>query len=102
MIRAVLWLAALIAVAVGAAWLADRPGAVAVDWQGYRIETSVAVLVPLGLAVAAVVVLADRLWRALTDLPGVFGDWRRRRAGRRGIEALSRGLAAIAAGEAET
>ena len=44
MIRVVIFLAAIAALALGAAWLADRPGDVVITWLGYRIETSVMVL----------------------------------------------------------
>ena len=44
MIRVVLFLVVVGALAVGAAWLADRPGDVVVTWQGLRIETSLMVL----------------------------------------------------------
>ena len=44
MIRVVVFLAVIGLVAVGAVWLADRPGEVAITWQGYRLETSVAIL----------------------------------------------------------
>ena len=54
MIRVVLFLIVVGALALGAAWLADRPGDVVVTWQGLRIETS---LMVLGAAVLAA------LWR---------------------------------------
>jgi HemY protein len=33
--------AVVVAVAV---WLADRPGVVLLEWQGYRVETSIGIL----------------------------------------------------------
>ena len=44
MIRVVIFLVLVGLLALGAAWLADRPGDVVVTWQGLRIETSVMVL----------------------------------------------------------
>ena len=44
MTRIILFLIAIGALALGASWLADRPGDVVVTWQGMRIETSVMVL----------------------------------------------------------
>ena len=41
MIRIVLFLLAILAIAVGLHWLADRPGTIVVEWQGYVAETSV-------------------------------------------------------------
>jgi HemY protein len=41
MIRVVLFLVFVACVAVGAAWLAERPGDVTITWLNHRIETSV-------------------------------------------------------------
>jgi len=91
-------LAILIAVAV---WLADRPGHVEIQWQGRVIETSVAVLVA---AVAALMLLAAwlyRLWRSLRRAPGRFVEGRRFARREKGYRALTRGMVAVAAGDAE-
>ena len=55
MIRVVLFLLAVALLAAGVAWVADRPGDVAITWLGYRIETSVMVA---AVAVAALVLAA--------------------------------------------
>src|SRR5690606_19367783 len=44
MIRVVVYLILVGALAAGAVWVADRPGDVTVTWQGMRIETSVMVM----------------------------------------------------------
>ena len=41
MIRLVLYLVAVAALATALAWLADRPGSLVLTWQGYEIETTV-------------------------------------------------------------
>ena len=43
MIRVIIYLIVLAALAYGAVWLAERPGEVAITWQGERIDTSVMV-----------------------------------------------------------
>jgi len=43
MIRIIIFLLAVGIVALGIAWLADRPGEVTVQWMGLQIETSVMV-----------------------------------------------------------
>ncbi len=45
MIRLVVYLLILATIAFGVAWLADRPGAVVIDWQGWHIETSILVAI---------------------------------------------------------
>ena len=50
MLRLILFLALLAAVAVGLSWLADRPGEISITWQGYQIETSVLVGIAAVLA----------------------------------------------------
>ena len=52
MIRVLVFLVLAGLLALGVAWLADRPGEVAITWRGWRIETSVMVLV----AIAAIAV----------------------------------------------
>ena len=52
MIRIVLFLLSVSVIAWGFAWVADRPGEVAITWMGYRVETSVMVA---AFAVAAFV-----------------------------------------------
>ena len=45
-----------VALAAGAAvWVADRPGLIAIDWQGYRFETSFAVMIAGLVAFAAII-----------------------------------------------
>ena len=57
MIRVVFFLLAVGALALAAAWLADRPGDVVLTWQGLRIETSLMVLIGAMLAAMAVLAL---------------------------------------------
>ncbi len=65
MIRVVIFLILVGLLALGAAWLADRPGDVVVTWQGMHIETSVMVLAAgLLVAVAALMLLWTLLERS--------------------------------------
>lgn len=99
MIRALIYFVEVAVVVAIAVWIADRPGTVSVDWQGWRIETSVGVLV---LAVFALVVVAAglyALWRWLLRRPDVWSMRRRLKRQENGLLALSDGLVAIAAGE---
>jgi len=84
----------------GAVFVADRPGSVVVEWQHWRLDTSVAVLA-LGTAFAAlaggwIYIVARKLIRAPRD----FLNARRERKRREGYRALTLGLAAAASGDA--
>ena len=55
----VLWFLGLIAAAAAImAWLLDRPGSASLEWQGYRIETSVALLATVMAVIAAATAIA--------------------------------------------
>ncbi|MGZ8995688.1 MAG: heme biosynthesis HemY N-terminal domain-containing protein, partial [Rhodospirillales bacterium] len=55
--------------AAAAGWLAQRPGMVAMEWGGYRIDTSVPVLLILIGALILVSALLYRLWWSLRRVP---------------------------------
>jgi len=52
MIRVILYLIIIAALAFGAVWLAERPGEVAITWQARRLDTSVMVLIAAAAALA--------------------------------------------------
>jgi HemY protein len=99
MVRVLLYLAVFAALAVGAVWLADRPGEVSVLWQGYRIETSVAIAAIGVVVLAMLAMLAWALARFVLGLPTAFSFASRARRRARGFEAVSRGMVAIGAGD---
>jgi len=100
MIRVVLFLVIVGALALGVAWFADRPGEVLVTWQGYRIETSLMVLGAALLATMAIVGLLWTLARALLRSPFAFLNFLHHRRGERAYQAISRGFVAVGAGDA--
>ena len=102
MIRIILFLLAVAVIAEGFAWVADRPGEIAITWMGYRIETSVMVAV---FAIAALVLAAMLLWsivRAILHSPEQASLFFRHRRAAKGYLAVSRGLIAIGAGDLRT
>jgi HemY protein len=99
MIRVILFLALVGIAALGVAWIADRPGDVAVTWLGFRIETSVTVA---AVALAVTVAVAVAIWsllRTVLRTPDYIAMFLSRRRGERGYRAISRGLVAIGAGD---
>ena len=98
MIRVLVFLVSVALIAAGVAWVADRPGDVAINWLGYRIETSVMVA---ALGVLAMVVAAILLWsivRGIWRSPQQVSIFFRHRRAMKGHLAISRGLIAIGAG----
>ena len=94
MIRVLLFLALVALMAFGVVWFADRPGDVAIVWQGTRIETSVMVA---AVAIGATIVIAILLWsivRTILRSPDLLAMFLSHRRGVRGYLAISRGLVA--------
>lgn len=99
--RLILWALAIAALIGGATWLADNPGSLTLEWRGWRIDSTVAVLIG---AIAAIAMAAAILYRAAWAVwraPGRVLFWRRMARREKGYRTLTRGLVAIAAGEAE-
>jgi len=84
-----------------AVFVADRPGSVELQWQGWQIDTSVAVLA-LGMALLGLVAAAAfHLLRRLVMAPYALMRWRRERRREAGFRALTQGMVAVAAGDPE-
>jgi HemY protein len=99
MIRVLIFILCVVAAALGLAWLADRPGAITVEWLGYQIETSAMVG---ALAIVGIVVVLIVLWGVLRYLftrPAAIAAYARERQKRQGYDALSRGLLAVGVGD---
>jgi HemY protein len=99
MIRVVLFLIVVGVLALGGAWLADRPGDVVVTWQGLRIETSLMVMAAALLAALAVLAIVWSILRAIVRSPSVLAKRRRDRRGARAYQAISHGLIAVGSGD---
>jgi HemY protein len=100
MIRVLFFLALAALIAFGVVWIADRPGDVAITWQGYRIETSVMVA---AAAIAIVIFVALAAWAVIRNIlrvPDLVSTVVSQRRGIRGYLAVSRGLIAVGAGDA--
>ena len=99
MLRLVAFLLAVLAVASGLAWLADRPGQLIINWQGREIETSVFHAVVILAALTATAIFVWSLLRQMWNSPATVGHFINKRRQRRGLDALSSGMIAIGAGD---
>ncbi|MPZ57152.1 MAG: heme biosynthesis protein HemY [Rhizobiales bacterium] len=99
MIRVLIFLIFVSLAALGAAWLADRPGDVVITWFGYRIETSVMVLIAVTAVLMVLSVLLWTLLRTILNSPYLLSRFIRNRRGARGYQAISKGLIAVGAGD---
>lgn len=99
MLRLVAYLLAVLAIASGLAWLADRPGQLIITWQGHEIDTSVFHAVVILTALAGLVVFVWSILRQAWNSPATVGQFLNKRRQRRGLDALSSGMIAIGAGD---
>ncbi len=101
MFRLIGYILTMAIVVAAAVWLADRPGAVTVQWLDWRVDTSVPILI---LALVIVVAIPYFVWRILRwffSTPTRVALRQRTLRKHRGYEALAHGLAAAAAGQAK-
>lgn len=99
MIRLLVFIAGIIVAALGLAWLADRPGTVAIEWMDYQVKMSAFAGV---IALAALVAVLVLLWSALRYLmsrPEAMAKHFRERRRRQGFDALTQGLLAVGVGD---
>ena len=102
MIRLIVFLLVTAGLAFAAAWLADRPGEVAIEWLGYHADTSVAVVVGAVLAIVCVALIAWTLLVYLVTTPARVARRAAQRRTARGLHAITKGLVAIGAGDLRT
>ncbi|MEI9990262.1 MAG: heme biosynthesis HemY N-terminal domain-containing protein [Rhizomicrobium sp.] len=100
MIRLIGILVGAALLAIGIVWIADRQGELVFTIDAYEIHMSAAVAIALAVLFTVVVILLARLITTLVTGPGAIGAWFNARRMRRGNDALSQGLLAIASGDA--
>jgi HemY protein len=100
--RSTLWFLFKLAILIAAAiWVADRPGHVSFDWLGWRVDTSVGVLLAALLLLMALAAILYRLWHIIVRGPRRLAERRGERQRLKGYRALTQGMVAVAAGDAE-
>jgi HemY protein len=100
MIRVLIFLLLLAAAALGISWLVNHPGDISLTWQGYNIQTSVAVAAGIVAAIALVLALIFGGLGSLWAMPSRLKRRSKRRRTEKGYAALSRGMIAVGAGDA--
>jgi HemY protein len=83
-----------------AIWLADNPGDLVMNWRGYEIRTSFVVGVAAMAIAAFLVLLAYRVAVSFIETPASVSRYLEKRRQQKGFLALSRGMVAVAAGDA--
>ncbi len=102
MTRLVLFLAAILGLSFGFSWLADNPGTITVDWQGYHAEPTVFQVVVLTAVLTALGICAWTILRQIWTSPAAVSHFLTKRRQQRGLDALSSGMIAIGAGDRAT
>jgi HemY protein len=101
MLRALWFLSVVAAFSLIFSWLADSPGRVSVVWQGYRVETSMAILISVIIGISIITAVLYRLWLMICNAPKqIKGIWRTHNKSR-GYKALTQGMVAVAAGDSK-
>ena len=100
MVRFTVSLVIGLAIVVAASiWFSDRPGQVAIEWQGWLIELSVGRFVLATAVILAILIFLYGLVRAVGGAPGKLRDKRRTSRREKGYRALTHGMVAVAAGD---
>ncbi|MEN3952745.1 heme biosynthesis HemY N-terminal domain-containing protein [Iodidimonas sp. SYSU 1G8] len=96
MIRLLFALAVVVVLSAGIAWVADRPGSVAIEFDNHRLDTSVAALAMVGAGLMVLSAVLMLVWRWATQ-----GIWEERKLARhrRGYNELAWGLSALMEGD---
>ena len=99
MTRLAFWFLAILAAAASAAWLADHPGSVSIEFQSYAVDTSFAALT-LMLVLLAVLsgLLVWFIGWVRRDMP-VFGSNQIIKRQSRGFKLLNQSLVALSSGD---
>jgi HemY protein len=99
MIRTVIFLAVLAGLAFLSMFLADRPGSILINWDGYRIQASfVTIVVALVFVLGAAWLLA-RFWSWVKGGTPLSPERRALRRKQKGLNEVDGALSALAAGD---
>lgn len=100
MIRAIAYFLMLASAIAVAGWFALRPGIVTLEWLGWHVEAPVGIVVAASLLMFVLLLVLWRFWRAVFAAPRRVRHWRQNRRREAGHAELTRGMIAVAAGDA--
>lgn len=100
MLRALYTFLIIAALAALGMWLADNPGDLVMHWRGYEVRTSFVVGLGLLVVLAILVLFVYRLAMGALRAPAGVSAYLVQSRRRRGFLALTRGMVAVAAGDA--
>ena len=83
-----------------AIWLADNPGELVMHWRGYEIRTSFVIGVAAMALAAFIALFVYRIVVSFIETPASVSAFLEKRRQQKGFLALSRGMVAVAAGDA--
>ncbi|MBY0509983.1 MAG: hypothetical protein K2P94_07495 [Rhodospirillaceae bacterium] len=101
MSRLVLFVIGVALLVAGAVWLANDPGSVSLVWRGWRVDTSVGILIAAVMAAVVVIYMVMRLLAYIGGRVEAFAAVRRARRTQRGLTSLGDGFAAVHAGQGQ-
>lgn len=99
MVKIVLYVAGLSVLVAVAVWFAETPGKVTLEWLGWRLDTSVAMLFVLVTALLVLGTFLIRTWGTLVGAGRALRDARKDKRLNRGLDALAYGFSAVRGGD---
>lgn len=99
MVKIILYVISLAALVTISVWFADEPGTVTVDWLGWRVDTSVAMLFVIIVGLLIIGTFLIRVWSTLIGAGRAYRDSRKDRRIDRGLKGLAMGFAGVHGGD---
>ena len=98
----IIWFFIKMALLIGAGvWLATREGVVVMDVMGYQVAVQAGIFFFSLLVLLVALLFLFRLARAIVSVPDTLAKHQEKDKSKKGYRALTRGLVAVAAGDAK-
>ncbi len=101
MIKSLWFLTKIIILVALALWVAQQPGHVVMQWGGYTLTVQMGAFLAFSIIALAAALMVYRVIRAIAGIPRAWRRFREKQAREKGYRALTAGLTAVAAGDAE-